>query len=98
MTSEKSRKKRIVKHLRHIAAALLSSVFLLGSPSASIAVKPNEAIGSEGAKEALNGALKVARSKAYIIRCGCHQMYCLHSSSWGNSQSRSMYRMWNFNR
>ena len=61
-----SRKKKILNHLGKIGMTLLSVSLLLGSSSAS-AIEPADtaaqAVTSEGGKEALNAALKVAKSK-----------------------------------
>jgi methylmalonyl-CoA mutase cobalamin-binding subunit len=68
MAEKQNRKKRILKHLRNVGMAIIS-VSLRTSPVS--AVDPAEAagqvIGAEGgpkaAKEALNAALRMAKSK-----------------------------------
>ena len=74
--SKKSLKSRFLNHLTRVGIAALSLVFIQTPVSA---VEPLDAVqevsGSEGAKEALNEALKVARSKpalsvAGVIVCG----------------------------
>ena len=68
MREKQNRSKRILKHLGKISTALIT-VSLMTSPA--LGVDPTEAagqvIGSEGgriaAKEAVNGALKFAKSK-----------------------------------
>lgn len=63
-TKNKSRKKRLLKHLGNVGMAMLS-FSLLTSPVS--AVEPNEILGSESGrqatKEAIDAALKMARSK-----------------------------------
>lgn len=60
----KSRSKKILKHLGNVGMAMVS-LSLLTSPVS--AVEPNEILGSEGGrqatKEAINGALKIAKGK-----------------------------------
>ena len=68
MTKTKKYKKRVLKHLGKVGMALITLIVM--NPSAS-AIDPveaaNQAVGSEGgreaAKRALDGALKVAKSK-----------------------------------
>lgn len=63
-TKNKSRRKRILKHLGNVAMAMVSLSLVISPISA---VEPNEILGSEGGrqatKEALDAALKMAKSK-----------------------------------
>lgn len=64
----KNSKKRVLKHLRSVSMCMLSFCLMTPSVSASDPIDlTSQAISSEGgrlaAKEALNAALKVARSK-----------------------------------
>ena len=68
MTKTKNYKKRALDHLFNVSMAIVTSILLV---SPSLAIDPveaaNQAVGSEGGKEAakraLDGALKVAKSK-----------------------------------
>ena len=66
MSNKKTIKKRAINHLGRVSLALVSFA-LMSTPSVAAAAEPVElagqALGNEGAKEALNVALKVARSK-----------------------------------
>lgn len=64
MVEKRDFKRKVFKHFGKIGLAILS--FTLMSPPA-LAIDPveaaNECVASEGGKEALNAALKIARSK-----------------------------------
>ena len=64
MGKKKTIKKRVINHLGRVSLALFS-VAVMSTPA--IASEPVEVLGTEGgqvaAKEALNAALKMARSK-----------------------------------
>lgn len=79
-------KKKLLKRGSQVALSLISAVFLVGSAGASegastgldAAEAAQEVIGSEGAKQALNEALKVARSKpALTVAAGITCVACL---------------------
>lgn len=73
-----SRKKKILNHLSKVGISLLSVSLLLGSSSASAADVAAQAVNSEGGKEALNAALKLARSKpAMSIAAGITCIACV---------------------
>jgi hypothetical protein len=76
-----SRKKKILNHLSKVGMSLLSVSLLLGSSSASAidsADAAAQAVTSEGGKEALNAALKIARSKpALSIAAGITCIACV---------------------
>jgi hypothetical protein len=73
-----SRKKKILNHLSKVGMSLLSVSLLLGSSSASAADVATQAVTSEGGKEALNAALKLARSKpALSIAAGITCIACV---------------------
>jgi hypothetical protein len=76
-----SRKKKILNHLSKVGMSLLSVSLLLGSSSASAidsADAAAQAVTSEGGKEALNTALKIARSKpALSIAAGITCIACV---------------------
>lgn len=73
-----SRKKKILNHLSKVGISLLSVSLLLGSSSASAADVAAQAVTSEGGKEALNAALKLARSKpALSIAAGITCIACV---------------------
>jgi len=59
-----TRRKKILTHLSKVSLALLSTSLLLSTPV--YAVDPAL---SEGGKEALNAALKIARSKPSLSIC-----------------------------
>lgn len=72
---KQSRKKRILRHLGDVSMALIS-ISLMTSPALAVdtAETANQVIASEGGKEALNAALKIARGKpalsvATVITC-----------------------------
>ena len=66
MAEKRNRKKRILKHLGNVGMAIVS-VSLMTSPALAASLDPAETatqvVASEGGKEALNAALKIARSK-----------------------------------
>lgn len=66
MAEKRNRKKRILKHLGNVGMAIVS-LSLMTSPALAASLDPAETaaqvVASEGGKEALNAALKVARSK-----------------------------------
>ena len=73
-----SRKKKILNHLSKVGISLLSVSLLLGSSSASAADVAAQAVTSEGGKEALNAALKLARGKpALSIAAGITCIACV---------------------
>jgi hypothetical protein len=76
-----SGKKKILNHLSKVGISLLSASLLLVSSSASAADSADAAaqvIASEGGKEALNAALKLARSKpALSIAAGITCIACV---------------------
>ena len=76
-----SRKNKILNHLSKVGISLLSASLLLVSSSASAADSADAAaqvIASEGGKEALNAALKLARSKpALSIAAGITCIACV---------------------
>jgi len=73
-----SRKKKILNHLSKVGISLLSVSLLLGSSSASATDVAAQAVTSEGGKEALNAALKLARSKpALSIAAGITCIACV---------------------
>ena len=66
--TKKKYKKRVLKHLGKVGMALITLIVMNSSASAIDPVEAaNQAVGSEGGKEAakraLEGALKVAKSK-----------------------------------
>jgi len=72
MKETKSLRTRFYNHLGKMAVALVSVAFLTGSAQA--VDNTTQVLGQEGGKEALNQALKVARTKpalstAAIITC-----------------------------
>ena len=79
MEDRKNHKKRVVKYLGNVGMALVSFTFM--TPRA-IGVDPveaaNQTVASEGGKEALNAALKIAGSKpALSIAAGITCIACL---------------------
>ena len=73
-----SGKKKILNHLSKVGMSLLSVSLLLVSSSASATDIAAQAATSEGGKEALNAALKLARSKpALSIAAGITCMACV---------------------
>ena len=68
MTNNKNYKKRVFNHLGHVALAVLTTSLMI---SPSLAVEPaeaaNQVVGSKGGREAtkraIDGALKLAKSK-----------------------------------
>ena len=65
MAQKRNHKKRILNHLGNVGLAIIS-VSLMTSPALATldpAETVNQVVASEGGKEALNTALKVARSK-----------------------------------
>ena len=68
MANKKNFKKRVINHLGHVSLALVSAVLISTPATASEPVEVvGQVLGNEGgkaaAKEALNAALKAARSK-----------------------------------
>lgn len=55
------KRKKILTHLSKVSMALLSTSLLISAPVYAVDSAP-----SENAKEALNSALKIARSKPYL--------------------------------
>jgi hypothetical protein len=74
-----SGKKRVLNHLSKVGISLVTaSVYLLFRPSYEVASDAAEVIGSEGGKEALNAAFKIARSKPSLtIAAGITYMVCI---------------------
>lgn len=66
MAEKRNRKKRILKYLGNVGMAIVSFT-LMTSPALATSLDPAETAGQvviyEGDKEALNAALKIARSK-----------------------------------
>ena len=70
MTKTKNYKKRVLNHLGNVSMAIITASLMV-SPSLAIDIDPvetaHQVVGSEGGKEAakkaLDGALKVAKSK-----------------------------------
>ena len=71
-----SRKQRFYRHLGDVGIAIITSTFL-GSPAVAVDQSIIDPVAVEGGKEALNQALKVARTKpalsvmATIVSIGC---------------------------
>nr|YP_010516882.1 hypothetical protein ON958_pgp036 [Haslea pseudostrearia]UXN44664.1 hypothetical protein [Haslea pseudostrearia] len=87
MTKSQNRKKRILNHLGKVSLAILT-VILMTSPS--LAVDQAQVLGAEGgsnaAKEALGGALKVAKSKpAMSVATGIVCLACIPAAGAGAS-------------
>ncbi len=77
----RSRKKKILNHLGKVAMSVFSVSLLLG-PSPALAVDSADAaaqvIASEGGKEALNTALKIAKGKpALSVAAGIVCLSCI---------------------
>jgi len=76
-----SRKKKILNHLSKVGMSMLSVSFLLGSSPASAidsADAAAQAVASEGGKEALSTAFKIARSKpALSVAAGITCIACV---------------------
>jgi uncharacterized Tic20 family protein len=76
-----SRKKKVLNHLSKVGMSMLSVSLLLGpSPVSAIdsADAAVQAVASEGGKEALNMALKVAKSKpALSVAAGITCIACI---------------------
>jgi hypothetical protein len=76
-----SRKKKILNHLSKVGMSMLSVSFLLGSSPASAIDSADAAaqtVASEGGKEALNMALKIAKSKpALSVAAGITCIACV---------------------
>lgn len=65
-----SRKKRVLKKLGQIGISLFSAILVIGSataPAGAAADAAKDIIGAEGGKEALNQALKAARTKPALF-------------------------------
>lgn len=66
MEEKKDRKRKVLKHLGNVSMAIVS-FSLMTSPALSASLNPAETAtqvrASEGGKEALNAALKIARGK-----------------------------------
>jgi uncharacterized Tic20 family protein len=76
-----SRKKKILNHLSKVGMSMLSVSLLLGS-SPALAINSADAaaqtVASEGGKEALNMALKIAKSKpALSVAAGITCIACI---------------------
>jgi uncharacterized Tic20 family protein len=76
-----SRKKKILNHLSKVGMSMLSISLLLGS-SPALAINSADAaaqtVASEGGKEALNMALKIAKSKpALSVAAGITCIACI---------------------
>ena len=84
-----SRKQNILNHLGKVGMSLLSVGLLLGSSRASAidsADAAAQAVASEGGKEALNAALKLARSKpALSVATGITCLACVPVAGAGAS-------------
>ena len=81
MAEKRNRKKRILKHLGNVGMAIVS-FSLMTSPALASSLDPAETaaqvVASEGGKEALNAALKIARSKpALSVAMGITCIACV---------------------
>ena len=64
MATKNKLKKRVMNHLGHVGLAAFSFALMSTSVNASEPVElASEVMGNEGAKQALNTALKIAKSK-----------------------------------
>lgn len=81
MSTNVSLKKRTLKKLGQIGLSLFSAALIIGSSGAGAldaADAAKNVVGSEGGKEALNQALKIARSKpALSIAAGITCIACM---------------------
>ena len=70
ITVTEARKKKLKNHLKSVAGALAYIILSTPLAQASDLDKAGKAIGSEGGKEALNTALKVAKGKPALSVAG----------------------------